>query len=408
LVDLERPSAVFTVSMQLDRGPNDEPSRERGGLAIELRDERGSVVASGQTAGDGRARIELPTSALDGPGEGMLTARFAGTADLGTSEVSTPIVRASSTRVEAPTQIEGDPSGGLLVDVRVTTARGAVRGGVVEAMRDGVTVGAGAVTDDGAARASLLFTPAAPGPHPVSLRYVPSSSAYRASEPVDLLVIVPTPSVARQLGLGLAGVALVAWIVSRWRRAPKQQRPESLLPPEPTGRSEVLVVERPAGIRGWRGVVIDAHDGQPIASADVRIVRPTFDGDEAVARCTTDAEGRFELNDVEIPREAKLRVEGDLHARYEIPMPGPSVLRVTLITRRRALLDRLVRWARLHGTPFDSTREPTPGHVRRAASRIGERAIETWAGRIESTAFGPSPVTQRAESTVGTEPRRAP
>ncbi len=408
VIDLERPSAVFTLTIQIDRASNEDAPRERGGLAIELRDERGSVVASGQTAGDGRARIELSTSGLDGPGEGALTARFAGTAELSTSEVSTPIVRATSTRVEAPSQIEGDPSGGLLVEVRVTTARGAAHGGVVEAMRDGVTVGAGAVAEDGVARASLLFTPAAAGPHAVSLRYIPSSSAYRASEPVDLLVLVPAPSTTRQFVLGLAGVALVAWIVSRWRRAPKQERSESLLPPEPTGRSEVLVVERPAGIRGWRGVVVDAHDGQPVPNADVQILRPTFDGDNTVARCSTDDDGRFELSDIEVPREAKLCVDADLHARYEIPMPGPSVLRVTLVTRRRALLDRLVRWARLHGTPFDSTREPTPGHVRRAASRAGERAIESWAGRVESTAFGPSPVTRRAESTVGSEPRRAP
>ena len=39
-----------------------------------------------------------------------------------------------------------------------------------------------------------------------------------------------------------------------------------------------------------------------------------------------------------------------------------------LVLRKRALLDRLVEWARRRGLPYDARPEPTPGHVRRAAA----------------------------------------
>jgi hypothetical protein len=118
-----------------------------------------------------------------------------------------------------------------------------------------------------------------------------------------------------------------------------------------------------------------------------------------LAETRTDAEGTFAL-EVEASRDARLIVEGDLHATYEQPLPSPSVLRVALVTRRRALLDRLVRWAKSRGMPYDSSKEPTPGHVRRVAVRTGTPQVEAWATKLEHTAFGPDDVTRAAEEEV--------
>jgi hypothetical protein len=78
----------------------------------------------------------------------------------------------------------------------------------------------------------------------------------------------------------------------------------------------------------------------------------------------------------------------------------PGELRIALVTRRRTLLDRLVRWARARGTPWDGPREPTPGHVRRVAARAEADDVAGWAGSVEHAAFGPDPVDTAMERDV--------
>jgi hypothetical protein len=134
---------------------------------------------------------------------------------------------------------------------------------------------------------------------------------------------------------------------------------------------------------------------------------PTFQGDGVVARAATDDHGAFTL-DAAHGTDARLVVSADAHATHEQPLPPPSVLAITLVTRRRALLERLVKWARQRGAPFDGSPEPTPGHVRRAAVRAGAADVEAWAGRVEQAAYGPTPVDEPLEREVrATEPRPA-
>jgi hypothetical protein len=79
-----------------------------------------------------------------------------------------------------------------------------------------------------------------------------------------------------------------------------------------------------------------------------------------------------------------------------------------LVTRRRALLERLVRWARRRGAPFDSSTEPTPGHVRRVAARSSVSEVEAWATKVEDAVYGPEKVTASVEQQVrAVEPRAA-
>ncbi len=399
-IDLERETLTITVSLKIDR---DDAARllatvKRDGHEIALKDERGETVARATTSGDGRARFDLPTKALAGPGNGELAAEFAGSPQLAPSKASAYVTRVAVARLDADDSVSGDPDAGIEVDVEVLTSRGDVEGGVVEAIQGEASVGAGQV-ENGRARVVVSFAGGAATKVPITLRYVPSAPFYLSGPPITVDVKIQGPSPWRQAVLAAVGLALAAWVVLKWRRAPKSDRPDSVLPPPPSGRPEILVLERPSGLKGWRGVVNDAHDGYPIAGAELRIVVPTFTGRGVLAETHTAADGTFAL-ELEAPRDARLIVEGDLHATYEQPLPSPSVLRVALVTRRRALLDRLVRWAKSRGMPYDSSKEPTPGHVRRVAVRTGTPQVEAWATKLEHTAFGPGDVTRAAEEDV--------
>lgn len=408
-IDLDRPNTTVSVSLRIDR---DDALRvlsvvKRDGHEILLKDERGEVVARAATGGDGRARLDVATKSLAGPGNGELVAEFGGSRELAPSRVSAFVTRVAATRLEAPEAVTGDPDSGVEIDAEVRWHSGDVEGGIVEAVLAGASVGAGTV-EKGRARVVVSFAGGASTKVPITLRYVPASPFYLTGPPATVDVKVQGPSAWRQAVLAAVGLALAAWIVLKWRRAPKSERHDSVLPPPPSGRPEILVVDRPSGLKGWRGVVNDAHDGFPIANAELRIVVPTFTGRGVLAETRTDAEGTFSL-DVEAPRDARLIVEGELHATYEQPLPSPSVLRVALVTRRRALLDRLVRWARSRGMPYDSSKEPTPGHVRRVAARTGSPQVEAWASKLEHVAFGPRPVTRDTEDDVGAaEPTAKP
>jgi len=115
-----------------------------------------------------------------------------------------------------------------------------------------------------------------------------------------------------------------------------------------------------------------------------------------VARATSDERGAFTLEGA-YRSDARLVVSSADHATHEQALPPPSVLRVALVTRRRALLERLVRWARQRGAPFDGAPEPTPGHVRRAAARHDAGEVEAWAGRVEQAVYGPDRVDEARE-----------
>jgi hypothetical protein len=236
------------------------------------------------------------------------------------------------------------------------------------------------------------------GDVPLAFRYVPAAPWWRPGANAAVTLRVNGPGPWRQALLAAVVGALAAWIVRGWRRAPKPPRTErdSLAPAAPAGRAGVRVVEPADAEAGWRGRVVDAHDGTPIAGATLTVTVPSFEGDGVVARVESDPSGQFTLG-AGHARDARLAVEARLHAAHEQALPQPGVLVVALVTRRRALLDRLVRWARRYGQPFDGPPEPTPGHVRRVASRVAALEVEAWARRVETAAFGPDAVDAEAE-----------
>lgn len=401
-LDLDKDTHALTVSVRIARSDAARlliDAARKQGLDLTLEDEKGTALGKVSTGGDGRARFEIASSSLAAPGDGELKVSFAGDKQLMPAKATLQITRTATAQIAAPASVSGEPDGGLSFEVEVTTKHGPVDSGVVEALLGNDPVGSGNV-EAGKAKMVVTFPGGAQAVVPLTLRFVPSSPFFQSGPTAKIDVNVKGPSPIRQIVLAVVGLALAGWIVAKWRRAPKSEKRESVLPPPPSGRPEILVLERPSGLRGWRGIVADAHDGHPIAGADLRIVVPAFDGRSELARVTTDREGTFALDISDVPRDARLVVEGELHATYEQPLPAPSVLRVALVTRRRALLDRLVRWAKMRGSPFDSSKEPTPGHVRRVASRTGSEAIERWATHVEQAAFGDRDVTRDVEQSV--------
>ena len=71
---------------------------------------------------------------------------------------------------------------------------------------------------------------------------------------------------------------------------------------------------------------------------------------------------------------------------------------MVLVSRRRALLDRLVGWARREGRPYDAHPEPTPGHVQRMA-RSGDEA-RAWAEAVERAAYSGDAIDAQREAEV--------
>jgi len=81
-IDLDRPTFAVTGSLKIDRSDASRllasaPTR-REGLVVVLEDERGQKLGEAATGGDGRARFEVKTEALAGPGPGELRLRFDG------------------------------------------------------------------------------------------------------------------------------------------------------------------------------------------------------------------------------------------------------------------------------------------------------------------------------------------
>jgi hypothetical protein len=417
VLDLDRTSVTVTAWLRFERseaGRLPGASARREGLLMTLEDERGDHVAEALTAGDGRARFDVKTIALAGPGAGVLSVRFAGKPELTKAATSQPVLRSAEVHIVLTHPLEhADAEEGFPVDVEVTTSRGAVDGGVVEVLHapllgaPGEPVGAGPVTA-GRARVIASFASGGASVAPLILRYVPAAPWYRAGAEIKTEVTLTGPGILRQALVGLVVIAAAVWIVGGWRRAPKVPfaAGADLQPIVPSGRPGLQILGPAAGASAWYGVIRDAHEGTKVFGARLRIIAPTFQGNGVIAEATTDARGEFTLA-AEPPTDARLIIESPEHSSYEQTLPPPSQMSIALVTRRRALLDRLVRWARRQGAPFDAAPEPTPGHVRRVAARGSAPEVEAWARRVEAAAFSPEVVDEAIEREVrAVEPRR--
>jgi hypothetical protein len=353
------------------------------------------------------------------PGRGSLNVSFAGDAQTAFGVHVAEIERRVKVTLRVPAAEKGElkaqvPEDGIALAVDVASTTGPVAEGGVEARIGEAVVGAAPV-ERGIARLTLTFT--AQGSEAlVRLRYVPSAPWYEALGEPTVKVPIRGPGLLAKAPILLAGLAVLAFFLVG-RVASKGNKPEPApaivnADVERVGKPRLDVV-RPAarGEVGWRGTVVDAHEGTAIGGARVWVERGTFEGRLVLASVASDAHGAFELPPIEgIVGDEQMAVEAPLHARLVQPLPSPGVLSVALLLRRRALLARLVGWARKRGRPFDVKPEPTPGHVRRSAADDFQTA--RWADAVERAVFGGGDVDARMEGEIERmappEPRPGP
>jgi hypothetical protein len=398
------------------------------GLPLALSNEEGRALATATTDASGAARFDIDAATLGPPGPGELRVAFGGDARAGAAGQSLRIERRARVVLSAAEATGGRlrpgvPEDGIPVSVSVSlqcASRGCARtpGGVVEARVAWEGVVGVAPLVAGVAHILVSFSATAPDGRldvapgagaeatvPISFRYLPDTPWLQA--PADLVLAQPlrAPSPWRKAPLALAALAVIAWLALA--RVPARPRRRKAAPPRervvPTAGIEI--VESEAGARGWRGRVTDAHDGLPVAQSRVAVERRNFEAVVVVAETTSDASGQFELGPIEAQAGDELVAEGPRHAMVRRRLPAPGALAVMLVLRKRALLDRLVAWARRQGPPYASPLEATPGQVRRAAGTEGagpdgNALVAEWATAVEEAAYGGSAVDAQTETAV--------
>lgn len=383
---------------------DDATPRVAPGLALVLANER-EELGKVTTDASGRAKLVVPGTKLGPPGPGELRVSFAGDAETSPAIHVEDVERHVKVVVKVPAAERSElkaavPEDGIPLTAEITSSLGPVSEGSVEARIGDVLVGAAPV-ERGVARLMLTFT--AQGSEAlVRLRYVQTSPWYEPLGEPTIRVPIRGPGLWSKAPVLIAGLVVLAFFLFGRVSAQKSKPAPSIdnAAPIREGKPRVEVVRAAErGYEGWTGRVVDAHEGTPVRNARVWIERGTFEGRTVLASTETDRDGRFNLPGIGPPGgDEQIAAEGRLYARHAQALPAAGEISIALQLRKRALLARLVKWARRRGPPFDVRPEPTPGHVRRAAS--GEFNTARWADAIERAVFGPSEVDARAEQEI--------
>lgn len=429
-LDDETTSLSVVASIDAEKGGVTTPA---AGLALSLSNETGMRLGSATTDRSGLARFEVAGAHLGPPGPGELRVSFAGDSRTGPASETLRVERRARVELGAPEANlgrlpAGSPEDGIglrIVASLPCASHGCVAspGGMVEARIPSQGVVGAAPLAAGETRLVISFAaPTSDGPAaasrrdvlstdvPITVAYIPDAPWFQPGSALVLTQPVRGPSPWKKLPLVLAAAAVVAWLALtrssvRPRSRPAPARVAGLSPTA----SIALIRAEPARSResresrqkGWSGRVSDAHEGVAIAQARISIERRDFEQIHVVAETSSSASGEFALGHVEARAGDELVVDGPRHAMIRRPLPPSGELAVALVLRRRALLDRLVAWARRQGPPYGMLPDASPGHVRTAAALAGrEDGVARWATAVEQAAYGDTVVDERAEADV--------
>lgn len=399
-LSLERETHALWLDASVE--PADPPVTEALQVRLLLEERDGTKRDLGRAAirSGERAELRFQARELGPPGPALLVAEFAGSDSVRSARRTAPISRTVRVALSVAGNVPpADPSSGLELDVAVGSAVGAVPNGAVELVVGNDSVGTAPVKA-GTAHVVALFPVPATGTIPVTLRYLPEAPWWLASDPITLTVPVSPPSPWRRLPWVLAALAIGAWVVRSWWRPPRTEKPDRERVSLPPGRPSVDVIEVGPERSGWRGRVVDAHEGTPISGASLTIILPAFGADGIAARAFADDEGRFDLAPVQRVEGARLEVGAQWHSTLTRDLPRAGSLQISLVSRRRALLARLVEWASRMGKPWSAPGEPTPRHVASVARSRRAEDVAHWAGEVERAAFGAETPDAEAEDRI--------
>ena len=354
-----------------------------------------------------RANVELgsgfefrvPSRAFGAPGPIEVSVEFAGSASTRAARVLAHGTVTAQTKLALAEPIA--PSHPVRVRVSASSVAGPVPNGSVEARSAGVSLGSARVAN-GSAELYLQLPESTAKARPIELRYVPDSPWWLpgATLSVDIPILPPSPW--RRIAWIAAVAVLGTWLLLGWQRPRRLERAVGSGAPRHTARAPVDVLEVGAAHSGWRGQVLDAHDGTPIADAMVLVRLPAFDASGVLRTARTDENGAFVLESADSAGPgAALEVRAPFHAPLAAPMPPPGKLVLSLTSRRRTLLARFVEWAMRDGG-WERRGEATPGEVARRTDRT---EVASWAGAVDEAAFGPEPLSEAKEQgVIGREP----
>jgi hypothetical protein len=342
--------------------------------------------------------FSLDTAQLGAPGPARLVARHAGAEGLVRAEAVA--LKVSTVRLGADLSSADEPGSAAEIRVWVEPRGELAPSGWVEATRgeDGASLGS-APFESGAA---LLRLAADDASGDVWLHYRSDDPWWRAGEPLQLALGQPGAPGGPRRWPWLALLVPIGFVCMRslQRPAPRQNERRT---PGATATPAPLVVEAAAPLTGWLGNVSDAHDGHPVAGARVQVVLPSFrELDTATLEAVSDAQGRFRLAALPepLPEGARLKVWAPLHSDVDRPLPPQGRVSIALTSRRRAVLRRLVRWARSLGPPWVRSGDPTPGEVAAVAARRGDGQTARWAEDVQAAAFGAALVDEAREAAL--------
>jgi hypothetical protein len=384
-------------------------------LPLALSNESGRALGNAITDASGRARFVV-AGALFGPaGQGELRVAFAGSSQAGASSHAMAVERRTHVELAVPQAIDGrlplassEEEIALRVVAKTACASRGCAGpptGTVEVrLGDGDAsrvVGAATIAA-GEARVVVTFATPSAGAGDATLRldYVPDAPWLEATGPLHLTQPLQPPSAWNKIVLAISGLAVVGWLgIGRLpRRSEGREGSAGGIKIVESPASVEMVSPAAAGAQRWTGRIVDGHEGTPVPDARIAIERPGFERAEMVASASSDADGAFVLAPVDVQPGDHLVAEGALHARLRVSVPPFGEIRVALVSRRRALLERLIGWARRKGRPYDARPEPTPGHVQRM-SRSGE-PVRAWAEAVERAAYSGDAIDAAREAEV--------
>jgi hypothetical protein len=414
VLNLDEPTKLVGVDAKIE---DDEAHVGPGPITLFLLDERQKELGRA-TVSSGKAVFKVARESLGPPGRGdFLRVRFGGDGVTSPAERVVPVVKqssvvlvqagavgplASAASPQSPSPV--DPEEGIDLPIAVRTRAGQpVPTGVVEATFRGEAVGSAPV-EAGLAKLRVIFPVDDESKNAdLDVRYVSDAPWYLPADSLGVTLRVSTGHPVRR-GLLLASfLGTVLWLALS-RRPPKRSARKPKAEEEaPRGKPGVAVLRAVKDARvGWSGRVVDAHDGIPLPDVEVRLERASFEGIDVLARTKAGARGRFELR-YDSPRKGdRLAASAPFHQTLEQSLPGFGELEIALVLRKRALLDRLVAWAKTGARAGRG--EPTPGYVARHAP---DPKVGDWARAVERASFGPEPLDEQGESAVDAlAPRR--
>jgi hypothetical protein len=340
---------------------------------------------------NGALVFSVRSEQLGSPGPARLTAQPAG-ADGAMSRAEAIALRIATVRLSA--RLDSMDSDLAEVSVSAVSAGGPPTSGWVEADSGGRVLGRAPLVN-GAGRMSIRMPSGRSGV--LSFSYHPDDSWWQPGEPFELALGPVEPDGPARwpwlvVLIAIGYVCLRALQRPAPKRSPARRSAPKEIPELRTAPSRTA--------SGWSGTVIDAHDGRSIAGARVEVSLPSFRESASDATAVTDASGRFAIPTLTAGEGAMIRVTAPLHTEVHRPLPPQGRVDIALSSRRRALLRRLVRWARSSGPPWHGQHEPTPGEVASVAVRRGDHPVARWAERVGEVAFGAAAVDEIREAEL--------